>query len=367
MELIPEWAPSLHPMVVHFPIAILSIAILFDFISFFLPEKQKWWTEETTALLYGVGAATAVVVYFTGQSAADNIFLPAEAQNILNMHADWALWTIWFYGIYATLRILVTWKARAEYNMKFHLGFFALSLIGLFLLYQTGDNGARMVFEHGVGVQAAEVEDPVPNTKERDKITGEDQQSQQALTAFNRKENGDWTWEVGSGAVQALQNNFHFLNGSAKQLSAEAVQTDSSSYALRFSGDSLNDFWITQDEYQNVQTDYYLDLSAFSGTVTLANHVQDRDNYDYVSISSGGTVEQGRMKEGQPEIFKKGTTDTSKPLFVRVVANGTHFRGYVDKEMIVHGHGDAPARGNVGLKLEGDGTLLLKQMDLVQL
>src|SRR5699024_281036 len=98
MELIPEWAPNIHPMLVHFPIAILSIAILFDFISFFLPEKKKWWTFEATALLYGVGAAIAVVVYFTGRAAANSVFLPAEAQTVLTTHADWALWTVWFYG-----------------------------------------------------------------------------------------------------------------------------------------------------------------------------------------------------------------------------------------------------------------------------
>ena len=73
------------------------------------------------------------------------------------------------------------------------------------------------------------------------------------------------------------------------------------------------------------------------------------------------------MVDGQPEVFEQGQTDTSKPLYVRVVASGTHFRGYIDKQMVVHGHGDAPEAGGVGLKLEGSGTLLLEQIELVQL
>lgn len=360
MELIPEWAPSIHPMLVHFPIAILSIAILFDFISFFLPKKQKWWSSEATAFLYGVGAVTAIIVYFTGQAAADIVFISAEAQTVLNTHADWALWTVWFYSIYALVRILAVWRIPPEYSRSLHVISFVLSLAGLFLLYQTGDNGARMVFEHGVGVQAAEVEDSEePAAKSEETISGE--------TAFDISDEGDWSWSIQSGAVKVLQEQFRFLSGSIDELKAESVQATGNTYALQFSGDDLDGFFVSNDRYQNVQVDYYLNLSAFDGTVTLANHVQDADGYDYVSISSDGTVEQGRMENGQREIFEKGKTDVSELLFVRVVANGTHFRGYIDKEMIVHGHGDAPEPGNVGLKMEGSGIILLQQMELVQL
>jgi hypothetical protein len=116
-----------------------------------------------------------------------------------------------------------------------------------------------------------------------------------------------------------------------------------------------------------VQVDYYLDMASFNGVVTLTNHVQGPSDYDYVSISSDGTVEQGRLQDGRRIIFEVGSADVSNPIFVRVVANGTHFRGYVDKQMVVHGHGDAPQPGSVGLKFEGDGSLLLEQMELVQL
>jgi hypothetical protein len=35
--------------------------------------------------------------------------------------------------------------------------------------------------------------------------------------------------------------------------------------------------------------------------------------------------------------------------------------------MVVHGHGDAPQPGSIGLKLDGSGTFLLQKMSLTKL
>jgi uncharacterized membrane protein len=388
MNLIPEWAPNIHPLVVHFPVAILAIAIFFDFVSFFLPKKKKWWTEEATAFLYAVGAAIAVGVYFTGKAAADSVFLPAEAQSVLTTHADWALYTVWFYGIYAVARLLATWKGREEHRLKYHIGFFALSLAGLFMLFQTGDNGAKMVFKYGVGVQNVDIENPVQHDHETDhdesseaaddhdegmeehsEAAGEshDESSMGGATAFKITGNGNWEWDIDMNAISDLKSNFHWLTGSLEEVNAETVQTNNGNYVLSFSGDNLNGFFVGHESYKTVQVDYYLDISALDGMVMLTNNVQDESNFDFVSVASDGTVKQGRLVNGEEEIFEEGTTDVSKSMFVRVVGNGTHFRGYINKEMVVHGHGDAPKAGSVGLKVEGSGTLALQKMSLTQL
>ncbi|WP_395085186.1 DUF2231 domain-containing protein [Gracilimonas sp.] len=41
MELLitPDWAPNIHPLLVHFPIALLVVAAFANFITFFIPEK----------------------------------------------------------------------------------------------------------------------------------------------------------------------------------------------------------------------------------------------------------------------------------------------------------------------------------------
>ena len=404
MEFIPEWAPNIHPLLVHLPIGILIIAIFFDFISFFLPKDKKWWSEETTAILYGVGAAIAVGVYFTGRAAGDSVFLPAEAQSVLTTHADWALYTVWFYGIYAVARILATWKGREEHRLKYHIGFFALSLAGLFMLFQTGDNGAKMVFKYGVGVQSVDIENPVQHDHETDHdeagedtdehaeseehshAEGEehseaseeshdegteehshDESSMGSSTAFKATDNGNWEWKIDKNAISDLKSNFHWLEGSLEEVNAEAVQTNNGNYVLSFSGNNLNGFFVGHESYKTVQVDYYLDISALDGMVMLTNNVQDDTNFDFVSIASDGAVKQGRLVDGEEEIFEEGTTDVSKSMFVRVVGNGTHFRGYINKEMVVHGHDDAPKAGGVGFKVEGNGTVVLEKMSMTKL
>lgn len=71
MELIPE-CPNIHPILVHFPIAIILLAVLMDLLDFFLPNQ--WWEELKTTILYGIGAVSAIAAYYTGSLAADNVF-----------------------------------------------------------------------------------------------------------------------------------------------------------------------------------------------------------------------------------------------------------------------------------------------------
>jgi len=386
MELIPEWAPNIHPMVVHFPIAILGIAIFFDFVAFFLSQKKRWWTQEATAFLYGVGAVAAIIVYYTGTLAADSVLLPAQAQSVLTDHADWAWYTIWFYGIYAVARIVATVMAQERHRIKFHAGFFILSLAGLFLLFQTGDHGARMVFEYGVGVKTADIENPVQHDHETDHEEGGDTHSEDeaghsqegegesheeasgnsGATSFNTTESGNWRWEIEENAVAALQKNFQWLSGSDESLNAEAVEAENGQ-ALSFSGENLSAFFTGDTSYETEQVDYYVDMADFDGTAMFVTHVQDKNSYDFVSIDSDGTVKQGRMTNGEAKIYEEGNTDVSQPLFMRVVGNDTHYRGYINEEMVVHGHGDAPQPGSIGLKLDGSGTFLLQKMSLTKL
>jgi hypothetical protein len=110
-----------------------------------------------------------------------------------------------------------------------------------------------------------------------------------------------------------------------------------------------------------------LDLSEFNGQVSLVNHVLDDQNYDFIALSSDGTISQGRVSEGNREVFAKESYSASGMLFIRTVGNGTHFRAYINKEMAVHGHGEAPEAGSVGLKIDGNGTILIDSISLTQL
>lgn len=357
MELIPEWAPNIHPMLVHFPIAIILLAVFLDFLNFFLPDG--WWDPLKSTILYGIGTLSAIVVYYTGTLAADSIFLPSGAQPVLNEHADRAWWTVWFFGVYTLLRILLHWYKVMD-RKSISTAAFVLALPGVFLLYETGDHGARMVFGYGAGTGQLLEQEREAASVPADSLMAE------GGSNFTIKQNGDWSWGMGPNAVSTLLENFHWLEGTAQDLQPSTVNSGDH-YLLKLNGDSLSNFFIGHNTYKNVQVDYYLDLSNFDGEVSLVNHVQDAQNYDFVTLSSDGTLSQGRLSEGSREVFAKEDYSTSGMLFVRTVVNGTHFRAYIDKKMTVHGHGDAPEAGGVGLRLDGSGTVIIDSISMIQL
>ncbi|MFY0685189.1 MAG: hypothetical protein JXR20_11590 [Balneola sp.] len=355
MELLPEWAPNIHPLLVHIPIGVIILAALMNFISLFIPEE--WWDEKKNTIVYIIGSVSAIGVYYSGKSAADSVFLPTEAQTVLNNHADWALWLVWFFIIYAIVRIGLHYFKLFDKEIIKYITFLAV-LPGLFLLYETGEHGAEMVFGYGAGTgQLLEQEEASPEIKDSTVSTE---------SSFTQKENGNWSWEINGNAVTDLIGNFHWTEGSVNELDPEVVASNSSHYLKLSTSEGANTF-VTHSNYQNVQVDYYIDMTELDGELMLLHHYLDTDNFDYVSLNSSGVIIQGRKESGEIEIFKEGTFDPKGLQFFRVVGTGTHFRGYVNKEMVVHGHGDAPESGAVGLRMEGEGSILISKIELSQL
>ena len=332
------------------------MAALMDILNLFLPDK--WWDDVKSTILYGAGTIAAIASYYTGSLAGDSVFLPSEAQSVLNNHSDWAWWTIWFFSAYLALR-LVFHRLNIIDQFRIRVVILLAVLPGIFMLYETGEQGAKMVFGYGIGTgQLLQQEQKLPFPA--DSLTA------QTGNTFKIEENGDWSWPMGPNAVNALLENFQWLEGSMQTLNPVTVK-NGKNHMLKFSGDSLNSFFVSRYTYHNVQVDYYLDLSNFKGEVELATHVQDTENYDFITLTTGGAIRQGRMNEGNRTVFAEETYIETGLLFVRVVVNGTHFRGYINKEMVVHGHGDVPKPGKAGIAINGSGALLLDHIELDQL
>jgi len=356
MDLIPEWAPNIHPLLVHFPIAIILLAVMMDLLNFILPDK--WWDDLKTTILYGIGAVSAIAAYYTGTLAADSVFLPAEAQTVLTEHADWAWWTVWFFGIYALLRILLHWYEKMD-QRSIRIATFVLVMPGVFFLFETGDHGAKMVFGYGAGTGQLLQQEDVNSISADSLIT-------ETNSSFVFQENGNWSWEIGPNGVSTLLSRFQWLEGSASDLQPTVVNSGDN-HQLKISVDSTTNFFVGTSSFQDIQVDYYLDFSDFDGDISLVNHVQDAQNYDFVTLSSDGAISQGRVRSGNHQVFAEESYSASGMLFIRTVGNGTHFRAYINKEMAVHGHDDAPKAGSVGLRLDGNGTVRIDRITLTQL
>ena len=151
MPLVPSWAPNVHPMLVHFPIALIFTSVAMDVLAYVVPGKARAIAWDVAAVLGVLGTLAAVAAYVTGRAASFTVQTPGMAQALVQTHWTWAFWTLWYFGAMSALRLalLLTGHVRGpRVTAVMVVG----GLIGLGLLFETADHGAELVFRHGVGV-----------------------------------------------------------------------------------------------------------------------------------------------------------------------------------------------------------------------
>jgi len=146
--MIPDWVPNIHPLLIHFPIAILIIAVVFDVLALVAPNK--WWHPTTATILYAIGTVSTFVAYYSGQEAGEYLKLSKPALEVLNHHSQLALYTLLFFSFYITVRLALTWN-RDTIKRALHIGLIIGAFAGLGLLYATAEHGGELVYGYGVG------------------------------------------------------------------------------------------------------------------------------------------------------------------------------------------------------------------------
>lgn len=317
--MLPDWAPNVHPLVVHFPIALLLVAALVDAIALAV-RKTHPWVRTSAVGLYALGALGAAAAFLTGRDASDEVDLPAQALTTLNAHADWALYLVWFAGLYALVRV-VALRYDRERRLAVHLPLAALGLVGLFLVQQTAERGGQMVYQYGVAVAAA---------------SGDAHAGMEGI-------------DMSAPPDTSVAARLDVLAGAPAQGSAFTVTSGQPTLALL--PDTLGDLEVSAT----------LDLSGFTGTAALVHHVQDAQTYDFLALdrpaSGEVTLRQGRVEGGDETTLDSGSAPLDGPAEIKAYAVGTHFRGYLGGEQLTHPHADAAPPGRVGLRLDGRGTV----------
>ena len=156
--------PSLHVMVIHFPLALICLAPLFDLGCLFL--RDQVWLDRTATLLYVLGTLGAGAAYLAGERAARALSdLSPAAESALADHESSAMITLIALAIVSLFRLWVSWLSRADSRISigvFRLAAIPLALVGLALLTVTADRGGSLVYGHGLGVQIENAESLEP-------------------------------------------------------------------------------------------------------------------------------------------------------------------------------------------------------------
>ena len=138
---------NVHPLVVHFPLALLPAAALFYLLALLSGRESFAWTG---LWLLGLGTLAGGVAVATGLYAMDGVMVdPTVHERLLDVHERWMLATA---GVAVALSgwALVTRPMPRRGRMLFVVALGALLLV----MTKGADYGGRLVYDYNAGGDA---------------------------------------------------------------------------------------------------------------------------------------------------------------------------------------------------------------------
>ena len=131
-----------HPMVVHFPIALIFAGYLAEVVNLFF--KKHNLLREAGFWLLCFGALSVVIAYFSGAFLTKELY--GAAGTIQSTHELFAEFTVFTSLIGATLKVYLRIENKEESFLKWvAFSFYTVSLV---LISITGYYGGMLVFEY---------------------------------------------------------------------------------------------------------------------------------------------------------------------------------------------------------------------------
>lgn len=145
---------NLHPLIIHFPIALLTVGVLCDFLGSILKRQSLtntgWWAQ-----LFGIlGIAAAVTSGFLAEASVGH---NDAAHTIMEKHKFISLVSL---GFFAILFIWRSVKRSALPAAKASLAaYFVIGLLGVSTMLYGAHWGGHLVYDYGIGGSAVKFED----------------------------------------------------------------------------------------------------------------------------------------------------------------------------------------------------------------
>jgi uncharacterized membrane protein len=157
----PAWS-ELHPLVVHFPIALLLIAPLFVLIGTLWPRRTGLYFLGCALILMSVGTLAIFVSLSTGEASSKAVVQTPALASLIGQHEDLAEATAWVFlsltAIFSAMLYglaLVQRKQESPLARSLPLIYLVLYVSGAVLLVQTAHRGGQLVHEFGVHANAS--------------------------------------------------------------------------------------------------------------------------------------------------------------------------------------------------------------------
>ena len=136
----------LHPMIVHFPIALITVGFIADVASLFF--KNEKCLSKTGFYLMVIGALATIAAWSTGQLFT-NEPTQGEIVKVFSKHETGALITMILMIIGSAFRIWLVIKKKEETQLKWiAFGFYLLAFVAVSF---TGFMGGTMVYNFMLG------------------------------------------------------------------------------------------------------------------------------------------------------------------------------------------------------------------------
>ena len=147
---------QLHPVVDHFSVALLFVAVLID-----LFAGGRIWVRYTAVLLMILGALAAGGSYLTGDMEADRIWnaLGQPAREVLHRHAQLGEYLAITFGVLAIWRLMIQLFGFMAGSRAIYL---IVAILAIATLGYSAHLGGELVYDYGAGT-ALMAAAPVPS------------------------------------------------------------------------------------------------------------------------------------------------------------------------------------------------------------
>lgn len=146
-----EVPPNLHPLFVHFPIALISVSAFFHLVARLLRRQPRYATHCAVlahATLW-LGALAAVPTALLGWMAFNSVEHDEAGHAAMLLHRAWALATVVLVVILAGLD---AWRHKVDATPAWT---FIVAVFAAWLLVAvTAWHGGELVYRHGLGVMS---------------------------------------------------------------------------------------------------------------------------------------------------------------------------------------------------------------------